>query len=59
TSKHDSLYGGFQRKANKALPNDANLDIKEPIKECITRWNSYCSCLERGVEQKLAMDLYV
>jgi hypothetical protein len=32
------------------MPTGASGGTREPIKPCVTRWNSYYDCFERGVQ---------
>jgi hypothetical protein len=55
------MFANFQRLAKRDLPtnNNAKFKILEPIKPCVTRWNSFCMAFERAVELQYAFNLYI
>ena len=50
TPKQWSIFEDCQREAVDGMPIGASSGTREPIKPCVTRWNSYHDCFERGVE---------
>ncbi|KAG9385509.1 Dimer-Tnp-hAT domain containing protein [Pyrenophora tritici-repentis] len=40
------------------MPTGASGGTREPIKPCVTRWNSYYDCFKRGVQLQQAINAY-
>jgi hypothetical protein len=51
TPQQYDIFANFQRLAREDLPADdgAKLQILEPVKPYVTRWNSFSSAFERAV----------
>lgn len=49
TLKQYKLFYSCQRQTLAELPTHS-VKILEPVKPVVTRWNSYCSAFERGIE---------
>ncbi|PZD22450.1 hypothetical protein A1F97_11381, partial [Pyrenophora tritici-repentis] len=47
-----------QREAVNSMPTGASGGTREPIKPCVTRWNSYYDCFKRGVQLQQAINAY-
>jgi hypothetical protein len=59
TPNQYALFASCQRQAVKEMATgSATAAIREPIKPVVTRWNSFCSSLERGVELQQAITSY-
>ncbi|RYO14557.1 hypothetical protein AA0111_g11924 [Alternaria arborescens] len=58
TPQQHEVFRNFQELANRELPAD-NYKILEVVKPCVTRWNSYCSALERAVQLQPAFNSYI
>ncbi|KAA8615967.1 hypothetical protein PtrV1_11367 [Pyrenophora tritici-repentis] len=61
TPQQYDMFANFQRLARQDLPadDDAKFQILEPVKPCVTRWNSFCSAFERAVLLQPAFNSYV
>jgi hypothetical protein len=61
TPQQYNVFANFQRLARQDLPadDDAKFQILEPVKPCVTRWNSFCSAFERAVLLKPAFNSYI
>jgi hypothetical protein len=55
------MFANFQILAKEDLPadDDVKLAILQPVKPCVTRWNSFCSAFERAVELQPAFNAYI
>ena len=58
TPQQHEVFRNFQDLANRELPAE-NQKIREIVKPCVTRWNSYCSAFERAVELQPALNSYI
>ena len=59
TPQQHALFEDYQRKANKDLPVELQEEIKMPVKPVVTRWNSFEGTLQRAVELRTAIGLYI
>ncbi|KAI0569381.1 hypothetical protein Alg215_11671, partial [Pyrenophora tritici-repentis] len=61
TPQQYDMFANFQRLARQDLPadDDAKFQILEPVKPCVTRWNSFCSAFKRAVLLQPAFNSYV
>jgi hypothetical protein len=61
TPQQYDMFVNFQHLARQDLPanNDAKFRILEPVKPCVTRWNSFCSAFERAVLLQPAFNSYI
>jgi hypothetical protein len=59
TPQQYALFEDYQRKANKDLPVELQQEIKMPVKPVVTRWNSFEGTLQRAVELRTAIGLYI
>ncbi|KAG9375767.1 hypothetical protein A1F94_013716 [Pyrenophora tritici-repentis] len=58
TPKQWSIFEDCQREAVNSMPTGASGGTREPIKPCVTRWNSYYDCFKRGVQLQQAINAY-
>ncbi|KAG9383840.1 Dimer-Tnp-hAT multi-domain protein [Pyrenophora tritici-repentis] len=56
--KQWSIFEDCQREAVNSMPTGASGGTREPIKPCVTRWNSYYDCFKRGVQLQQAINAY-
>ena len=59
TPQQYALLEDFQRRVNNGLPAALQQPIKQPVKPVVTRWNSFEGCLQRAVELRTAIGLYI
>lgn len=58
TPKQWAEFHKSQYAAAADLPVDVALGIREIVKPCVTRWNSYFDAFQRGVELQQAINTY-
>lgn len=58
TPQQYELFRSFQRRANDNLPTEERLEVLEPVKPVVTRWNSYYAAFERATKLSAAYNLY-
>jgi hypothetical protein len=58
TPKQWAKFHNRQLTAAADLPAGVTVDLREIVKPCVTRWNSYFDAFQRGVELQQAINAY-